>query len=693
MKTIILNSLLLFCLPCFAQTDPPTWDNINKDSSLIFKDGLIVKLLTINTKLQIEEREFIVTSDKLIFENVNKDLINVLHSGNEKIAVRWRNNKFSILCGNKELKIERKQSNIPPIDSVQNKLSAKINIFYDALSLKENLDVNDIFKKYNVDSKNIYLNRISSDGIRGTTSASKLLNTIGNTEVTAIADGLAQFLVSRVKKELSIAFFQDFKKTIQDNKFKDFQILFKDSYEHLNLIDDKIYDFKPYLSSIRTNAITDFKVLPYRLSAVLADTSTKLNKFTEGKPNLKYSLGLSFNLINELNDNKNFGIAIEKLDTKQYEPKEGNVKDLKTAIELFRLVSFALKDSSVTDSSYYLSPNNITRLKNDTTLLQYFIGLMVATTKLKVGNISFDPTLYDSLNRDSTKVKLMKSSQFLDGFKDAASLFKQSKGQAGSEKISLYFSGISKFIESGKTFNSLLNDKKADSIFVWLEKSNTLVKNLYAKNYTTSMLQILDFYTSFAVKGDKKFNQKLYKYGTFLAQISQLDDAKEVQQLIEVYAAPVGSYRDKSANSFSVAFDSYVGAGFGFFNEIKGDTSSFVISTPIGISMSLGFPSNKWFSSITIMPTLFDIGPLVSYRFKNSEEKIAKIYLKEIISPGIFGSIGLHKDYPLFLNVGWQKPATLTGIGTDTNTYNLKPYNYFSASLAVNIPLLSLYNR
>lgn len=592
--------------------------------------------------------------------------------------------------------------------------SNNINIYNDALSLTEDRNVDDILRKYDIDSLNVFLSdflisrKIKVYGSTDSTKrkASTLVKTLGNTEVTAIADGLAQFLVTRVKKELSIAFFQDFKKTIQNPNFRDFQILFHNSYEHLNLIDDKIYEFKPYLSSIRTNAITDFKVLPYQLSAVLADPESQLHLFTDTIPNLRYSLGLSFNLINELNDKKNFGLAIEKLNTKIEDyysetdikksknfiaiTKDIKSESIKKGVELFRLISFALKDNSAGDSSYYLPSDKITKLTNDPKLLQNFLGLMVAATKLGGLNLQFDSSLYKELNNDTVKVNLLKSTQFLKGFKDAATLFKQSKEKVDAEKVNLYFNGISKLIVGGKNLNSLLSNEKADSIFIWLEKSNTLVKNLYNKNYTTSMLQILDFYKAFGNSSGAKFNQKLYKHGTFLAQISQLENTKEVEQLIEVYAAPVGSYRDKGAHNFSIAFDSYVGAGWG---QQKDSSATFIISTPIGISMSFGFPNNNWFPSLTIMPSFFDIGPLVSYRFKSSEPEIAKIFLKDIIAPGIFGSIGIHKNIPIFLNIGWQKPASLNGAGAEVNTYRLKAYSYFTANLAVNIPLLSLFIR
>jgi len=58
---------------------------------------------------------------------------------------------------------------------------------------------------------------------------------IGNFDVTNIADGLAKFLVGRVKQELSTSFFEKFKENLDSNE--QIQILFPVSYNALKAID------------------------------------------------------------------------------------------------------------------------------------------------------------------------------------------------------------------------------------------------------------------------------------------------------------------------------------------------------------------------------------------------------------------------------------------------------------------------
>ncbi|MCD8540382.1 MAG: hypothetical protein LRY55_11920 [Leadbetterella sp.] len=218
-----------------------------------------------------------------------------------------------------------------------------------------------------------------------------------------------------------------------------------------------------------------------------------------------------------------------------------------------------------------------------------------------------------------------------------------------------------------------------------------MLKALYTKNYVTALAHVTHMYKDSQDGDTKGLIKTLTNYGTFIAQVSQAQNSDEVSEILEQFAAPVGSYRDKSIHKFSIALDSYVGIGGGWKKEMEDKREpSWWVNTPVGVSFS--FPVAN-VVSVTVMPTILDIGPLVSYRFLNSDGEVAKIYLKEIISPGIFGSLGFGGKIPLFINLGWQRPAYLTAVNATENTYNLNPYKLFSISAAVNIPLLNLYNR
>jgi hypothetical protein len=106
-----------------------------------------------------------------------------------------------------------------------------------------------------------------------------------------------------------------------------------------------------------------------------------------------------------------------------------------------------------------------------------------------------------------------------------------------------------------------------------------------------------------------------------------------------------------------------------------------------------------------------DIGALASFRFDTDKMQnvegsdtttttiyqVPEIKLKDIISPGVFFSIGIPKT-PLSINLGIQMGPNLrkvsissTGDEEVVNDYNDRIYWRYSASLVVDIPLLNFY--
>jgi hypothetical protein len=560
------------------------------------------------------------------------------------------------------------------------------NIFRDAKILKNGGEIDSLYIlfRYNILKKTDkkYGTLITNLEIAANNGKSTFSNSFSGFEVTSLADGLAKFLVNRVKKELSIAFFQGFKKAINNSSNRDLQVLFYETHTHLNLIDEKIYDFKPYLSGIRTSALVDFKQIPSNLPNLLNTNSIVYEKLKNDTTTL-YGLGLSFGLIKELNQKRNLGLALENLTIDpSLKPKNDNIAN---SVEIIRLISFALKGTG--DKSYYLSKEEIAELHNDSLLLEQYIKLIIAYAKLddnrqpvKIANTAgvYLESILDS-----------KFQELLNILNPIVTSISEVESATEEEKILTYFQLVNQFLEVGKTISKISGNENAEfnTVIGQSQDMVNLLKALYTKNYVTAIAYVTKVYS---VTGDNELLKNLTTYGTFIAQISQAENSDEISEILEQFAAPVGSYRDKSIYKFSITLDTYVGAGFGsgkLMDKLKG---SFWVNTPIGVSFSVPLCKNL---SFTLMPTVLDIGPLVSYRFLNSEGEVSKIYLKEIFSPGIFGSLGFGKKIPVFLNMGWQKAASLTGVNSAENSYNLKPYDLFTASLAVNIPLLSLYNR
>lgn len=215
------------------------------------------------------------------------------------------------------------------------------------------------------------------------------------------------------------------------------------------------------------------------------------------------------------------------------------------------------------------------------------------------------------------------------------------------------------------------------------------------------------------VTGSKDVVSKLLKYGVFMASMVNAKNSDETAEIIESAALPVGSARIKRETYFNVALNAYCGAFLG--KETIGSVdnedddlkpNAYGITAPIGFSVSFGkrgfLPlakaisgkkvlKNNWSHSLFF--SVIDIGTLAAFRFQNSEVKeVPSIEFKDIISPGVFWSLGFPKA-PISLNLGVQVGPNLREVTADVNRYADESYVRYSAAICVDIPLLNLYTR
>lgn len=219
------------------------------------------------------------------------------------------------------------------------------------------------------------------------------------------------------------------------------------------------------------------------------------------------------------------------------------------------------------------------------------------------------------------------------------------------------------------------------------------------------------------VTESKNVVSKLLKYGAFMASMVNAKNSDEIAEIIESAALPAGSARIKRETYFNVALNAYCGAFLGKekIGSLENDDDDlkpnvYGVTAPIGFSVNFGkrgvLPlaktiskaisgkaalKNNWSHSLFI--SVIDIGTLAAFRFQNSEVKeVPSIEFKDIISPGIFWSIGFPKT-PISLNLGAQVGPNLREVTADANRYADESYVRYSAAICVDIPLLNLYTR
>ena len=252
-----------------------------------------------------------------------------------------------------------------------------------------------------------------------------------------------------------------------------------------------------------------------------------------------------------------------------------------------------------------------------------------------------------------------------------------------------YYDAASNLINSSKHLAPLLppNDAKKLTRFNTLASNiNDMTRSFVTQKYSMGILHLSQVLTDIDSSSQtlKKLNSVITNQGLFIAQMADSETSDDVEAILENFAAPIGSWRDKRTAQWNVALDSYIGPAL---YKISDEKARVAFSTPVGASVTIPF------NYVTFFVSVADLGPLTSFRLVNDTSEVADLFLKEIISPGIFASINFGDNYPVTLNVGYQQFPLLSKVGEIENSVAVRRKGGFSGSIVVNIPLFTLYNE
>ncbi|MGJ1225356.1 hypothetical protein ACR78H_07455 [Sphingobacterium siyangense] len=201
----------------------------------------------------------------------------------------------------------------------------------------------------------------------------------------------------------------------------------------------------------------------------------------------------------------------------------------------------------------------------------------------------------------------------------------------------------------------------------------------------------------FIVEFSKYINVDQQKYArslSFVAQLSSVDNDKDMEKLLESYALPIGSSSIKRHSNFNITLNGYVGLTGGTEiaygskeNQNKGNIG---LAAPIGIATT--FAKGRW----TAFVSFIDLGSIVNQRLNNDTTSYSNLRLEQFFAPGLglfFNfkklpiSAGLHYNYiPNLRNIKYEhEGATIT----ETNR-NVSRINF---SVLVDIPFFTLFNK
>ena len=670
---------------------------------------------------------------------------------------------------------------------------------YDALKLADGLHSKDILAKYGIKPTRInrllyihFPNYSRSENYSSQKTGQMAVSTLpGGLNVTKYADGIAKFLVDRTKQELSIAFFDKFKQELE--KYPDLGTLFPQTVSTLQLIDQEIYMYKRYLTTLREEFNNDLNALPDNFPDIVENHP----EFFEKLPGLDALLTEMSGFVADIRDEVHPGTALEELDPLGFAQIDTN---LTASFQTIQLFSYALRDTSTGDNAKYWAPKSIVnKLISNEKAFDIFLGLLYEQARQKKILFAKGDSLHVLIDLLGTK-----KSQYTTKYKEikhlvrdisthADRLNKQIKKQVGSEeKMSLadvlsYFDNIMDILEASSRLPKALPFKLGDRFdLTQVERVVDIGKNmsqmvahvadqkyaagianavhLYAVLFDESLNENLVEYQEYFIsdadymrsletmksqlkninvtKEKKEEFEKVYisgskailtrqdpvlsnlavtfkdqlgiidkyleheknsptkkallKYGTFIANVAEAEDSDAVASAIDQFALPVGSWRIKRQASVNVSLQAYLGIGCYWNTSEKDETkmsedslSGFTLSAPLGISVSTSFWKNR---SASLFFSLIDVGAIASFRFDDNETEIADVFLKEIISPGVFLSVSPFPKLPFVINGGYQRAAKLKDVDADKNIL-IEHRGRWSVSVLVDIPIANFYNK
>jgi len=288
---------------------------------------------------------------------------------------------------------------------------------------------------------------------------------IGGLDVTNLVNGISDFLIKRAKQELTLAFFNRFKKFSEENP--EFKILFPKTTANLsNLLD---YAYPQMLPALRTGFLEDLKNVTYKLDDVL--NLPRYNDLLKNLPEIKICLR-SIKLVHQLESGlanpaevlREFSLFPEWRDPSATVA----VKNIGGSLRVATLLSESIKaDITSHADSIWVPAKELRRLLDDEVFLKIYVGLVYR--KAQMDKIEFYTA--DNKPRPFCDILLAQKDNLLTLRSGLSDLFDLTSGVNAL---------VSDIVTKKRTNTVLTNDDYYNYINTSIDfigKANTIVKN------------------------------------------------------------------------------------------------------------------------------------------------------------------------------------------------------------------------
>ena len=547
-----------------------------------------------------------------------------------------------------------------------------------------------------------------------------LVSNVGGLDVTNIADGLARFLVARMKQELSVMFFDRFNKFLEEHP--DAKALFPKTHSMMLLASDKIYDYQSYLPALRVGFEED-------LASLLQNTNDWINTeparssllFTlyhstkqEDKATLA-CLRLALGMALDIENGKHPGDILHETNFDSLKHLHPNVPP---AFQTADLISQSLRSDG--SERYWITREQFKKFE-DEIFTRIYLGLIYQQAVRAEIKFSNGKTLAGVLKESATTATEIKQTVKeirhyvsrvklkLDQIEAYISIFKKDSIPEG---VSHHFSFVQNIasitqetIAAGflkpAIANAGVESGKFSEVQFYMEHGGNLLTDIRSRSYNAAIFDVAIILEKLLGPKSEKFNSGLIKYGSFMATVTSAESSAEVQDAIEAVALPAGSALIKRSVPFNISINSYIGFHYGEENlEDVGWSRIYGISAPVGIAVStdLRGKNGSALGSLSGFVSLIDVGAIASFRVKDdSTAQLPEIKLENIFAPGIYAVWGIGRT-PISIGYGWQKGPQLREVNVpDANTGELtnvlKDGYRWSVFISVDIPLFNLYTK
>ncbi|GLU53215.1 hypothetical protein Dfri01_26760 [Dyadobacter frigoris] len=329
------------------------------------------------------------------------------------------------------------------------------------------------------------------------------IGSIGGLDVTKFANAISDLLIDRAKQELTVAFFDRFKKFSEKNP--EFQILFPKSTDNLSKL--LTYQYPQMLPALRTGFLDDLRLITYHLDDVL-----ELPRYRElliNFPEIRVAIK-SLRLIHALeNGTSNLAEVIREFsefpewDTNPSASPE--FKNMKATVTFTAIFSEALRsDSASKDSTIWITPKQAQNFVNDPVNVQIFMGLLYQQIKNK--EVTFiinghDKTLTKILEEQKESIFLFQSkiSEFINladkfsySYREVSRKIKN-KEKPTNENIYNYINVSLDVIDYGFSVVKIFDKELLTDQFITIpRKANSLYKDIYSEQYTQAVNDAVD---------------------------------------------------------------------------------------------------------------------------------------------------------------------------------------------------------